>query len=58
MDEIQLYFTKCGAVTCLSVDYILLGIEVVGDMQFVVTNGAMNFHWKLCYTSGTTSRAS
>ena len=40
-------FYKCGAVTCLSVNtgyYILLGIEVVGEMQFVATNGAMNFH--------------
>ena len=24
--------------------YILLGIEVVGETQFAVTNGAMNFH--------------
>ena len=48
MDEIQLYFLSVELLaTCLSVDtsyYILLGIEVVGDMQFVVTNGAMKFH--------------
>ena len=53
-------FSKCGAVTRLSLNtgcYILLGIGS-GWWNTVVTNGAMNFHRKLCYTSGTMTRAS